>query len=210
MRARGWFGAIGVAVAAFTAAPAWAAWPEFVIEVGNSFGVDGSIEQLQAEDPELGVRVHVEDGGFNVGLSALWPVVERVRFGVRGFVTDVGSIQGDFQDANDPAVSVGTVELAHIDAYGVAWRAEVQGPAWKRVSTFATGDLGLYRLEADQYGEVFGATSKLGWALGAGVTMPVGTRYSLGATARFDRVFDDFTRYWMSAALEWRWRPAGG
>jgi hypothetical protein len=72
------------------------------------------------------------------------------------------------------------------------------------------GDLGIYRFEADERGEVFGAVSRAGWALGGGAELPVGGRHAVGTTVRFDRVFDDFTRYWMSAALQWRWRPGRG
>ena len=204
-----WLGALLLLSAAVEPAPA-ATWPEIALELGSSFGVDGEIESVGGEDLDVDAAIELQDGGISLGLSALWPVLERARFGVRGFMTDVGSLQGHFTDANDPSVSVGTVEVAHVDVYGAAWRLELDGPDWGRLRTFVNGDLGIYRFEADERGEVFGAVTRAGWALGGGAEIPVGAGHAAGLTVRFDRAFDDFTRYWMSAAVEWRWRPGRG
>lgn len=170
--------------------------PEVMAEMGRSFAVDSPVDGV------------FDQGGISAALSALWPVEDRLRFGVSLFADEVGSQFAEVIDeSQNPPVSLGVFDLAHINVYGGAWRLEAIGPPLGRLSTFARGDFGLYRFQADENGDFIAAATKVGWSLGGGAMLPVRENHAVGITFSFDRVFDDLTRDYMSAALAWHWRP---
>ncbi len=170
--------------------------PEVMAELGRSFAVDSPVEGV------------FDQGGISVALSALWPVEDRLRFGVSLFADEMGSQMTELvDDSQNPPVSLGVFDLAHVNVYGGAWRLEAVGPRLRRLSTFARGDFGFYRFRADQNGDDLGGATKVGWGLGGGAMLPVRENHAVGVTLSFDRVFYDDTRDYMSAALAWHWRP---
>ena len=170
--------------------------PEVMVEAGKTFSV---------ESAKSGV---FDQGGFSSALSLLWPVDKYLRMGASGFADDLGSLKTElFDHTQNPPASLGVFDLAHANAYGIAWRMEVIGPRFRRLETFARGDWGAYWYRTDQQGDPITESEKVGWSLGGGVMLPVRDNHAFGVTVAYDRVFSDFTPHFMSANFAWHWRP---
>ena len=170
--------------------------PEVMMELGRTFNVTSA---------KSGV---FDQGGFSSAFSLLWPVEDYLRMGASGFADDLGSLETElFDHTQNPPASLGMFDVAHANAYGIAWRMEVIGPRFLRLETFARGDWGAYWLRTDKQGEPITESEKVGWSLGGGLMLPIRESQAFGVTVAYDRVFSDFTPHFMSANLAWHWRP---
>lgn len=188
MRARARFAAACLAIGLGLCAPAGAgAAPTVLADVGRTLGILGGIDE----------------GGFSLGLSALWPIDERLRFGVVGFADDLGAKIGRLRDPNDGS-DLGAVELEHRSALGGGWRMDAGLPGRWGWEPYASGTWGAYRVADDHRGDRTRTIGSAGFSLAGGVVRPFG-RGSVGAVFRYHRLFNDVAgRYW-TAGAEWRW-----
>ncbi len=149
------------------------------------------------------------DGGLSLGLGAMWRVEETpwalpVRFGVMGFMDDMGSEVGPITTAD--GTPLGSATLGHQAVYGGAFRLDWEpalSPSWR---PYATGTWGYYRVADDVRGEAMGAVSSTGFSLGAGVGRLFTNGHSAGLVVRYHRLFNDVTGRYVSGAVEWGWR----
>jgi hypothetical protein len=170
-------------------APTYARAAEWSIEAGTTWGVQGT----------------PNDGGASASLSVLWPVHDRLSFGVTGYADDLGAQIGQLKDpAGNP---IGAAEEEHRNVWGGGWRLDgFVGEKWGWLTTAST-TWGYYRLQDDHRGQVTQALSSTGFSLGGAVQHRLGRRHSLGAVVRFHRMFNDVAgRYW-NAGLAWSWGP---
>jgi hypothetical protein len=187
------------ALGAATLAPASpaAAWtrPALVAEGGGTFAVLGTLDQ----------------GGLSAALSALWPVdlgfvaPERVRFGVTGFAGDLGASLGPLADPAQPGVDLGTTEVAHRWARGVAWRMDASLPGRWGWTPVATGTWGLYHVTDDHRGAQIGKTESTGFSVGGGLRRALHKNATVGAALRYHRLFNDTAGRYASAGVEYGW-----
>jgi len=155
-----------------------------------------------------------DGGGAALSLSALWPVLERVRFGIQAYADDIGTELVELRDPND-GTPLGTSSDVHRWTYGAAWRAEAD--AWRlgRWKGGVTGALGLWRVEDDRRGETFAAGSAVGFRIGADARRPLGRGREIGVALHYHRLDQNDQTAWRrvdryaSAALELRWAGDG-
>ena len=194
---------IGLAVvvaAGMAAAPVRAgiAPPVFGIEWGRTFAVASDVDGA------------FDQGGFQVGASFLWPWEDRFRFGINVFAADLGDLVErvvviDPTDGSE--FDYGTVEVGHLDSWGVQWRADATGPRLGGIGrSFARLSYGFVRLEADDVGEVVAASSAVQGGIAVGLEREFSSRHALGLSAGATWLSDEFTRHYGTASLEWRWR----
>lgn len=189
-----------VAGAAAVAPPARARVPRPTLELagGRTFAVTG--------EPS--------DGGASLSVSALWPVMDRVRFGLQAYADDIGTEIVELRDPND-GTPLGTSAEMHRWTYGAAWRADVD--AWRagRWKGGVTGALGLWRVEDDRRGETFAAGGAVGFRVGADARRPLGRGREVGLALNYHRLDQNSASAWRrvdryaSAALELRWAGDG-
>jgi hypothetical protein len=172
------------AAATAAAAPAW------VAHGGSTLAVVGT----------------TDEGGVSLGLSALWPVLPRVQFGVMAFADDLGAEIGDLRDPND-GTWIGRAETAHRNTFGAAWRAdaELTRGRWRPL---ASASWGYYRVQDDLRGELADAVSSAGFSLGLGVGRAVSTNHALAVAVRYHRLLNDVAGRYVTASLEWRYAPS--
>src|SRR5438045_570859 len=103
--------ALALATAA-CAAPAGAGprWPDLYINGGGTFAVSG--------DPNK--------GGFESSIAGLWPVDDRLSFGLTVYADDMGSKLAQFTETGPPLTLLGTYESDHRFVYGAGWRLDYE------------------------------------------------------------------------------------
>lgn len=154
-------------------------------------------------------------GGASASIAALWPVMERVRFGVQAYADDIGTEVVELLDPND-GTPLGPVAEMHRWAWGAAWRAEADVWSLGRWKGGASGGFGLWRVEDDQRGATFAAGSAVGFRLGADARRPFGRGREIGLALNYHRLDPNDDSAWRrvdryaSAALELRWTGEGG
>jgi len=187
--------ALAAALALAAPAARAAAGPEMLAGAGGTFAVLG--------EPN--------EGGLSAALSVLWPVdagfedPERVRFGVTGFADDLGTTFGQLVDSAQPTVILGTTEVAHRWAWGVAWRMDASLPGRRGWTPVASGTWGYYHVADDRRGERLAAVESTGFSLAGGVRHAVLKGATMGAMVRYHRLFNDIAGRYASAGLEFGW-----
>lgn len=180
--------ALFAASIAFTAvSPASAGLaPELVAGIGSTGAVAG--------DPG--------GGGATVALSFLWPLEDRFRAGVMGFVDDLGQ-RADRLVAGGK--DLGPVPSLHRQAAGVAWRVEgaLRG---RRYEPFACLTWGLYHATDDVIGARVSSRTSAGLGAGLGIARRLSERHSAGLSLRYQKLTRGVSDQYLSAAFEWRWR----
>jgi hypothetical protein len=183
-------------VTASRPAHAWSR-PEFNFAAGSTFGADGS----------------PGEGGAAASITPMWPVGERVRFGVSLFADDIGTELGQLYDPNDHT-DLGTGALRHRWVWGAAWRGDADIARRGRWAASLSGTWGWSRIEDDSRGAPLTAASAVGVGLGGGVRRSVAPGQTLGLVVRWQRLFAErnasyrrVERY-TSAAVEWGWAGA--
>ncbi len=186
------------ALGAAAARPAHAgAVPVFSFAAGTTLGADSS----------------PAGGGASLTLSPMWPVSDRVRFGVSLFADDIGSDLGDLFDPNDQS-NLGTVSLGHRWTWGAAWRGDVDLARAGRWAASASGTWGWWRVEDDLRGTPVASASSVGAGIGMEVRRSVAPGQTLGLLVRGQRLFaqgnSSYRRvqHYATAALEWNWAGA--
>ena len=189
------------AAAATPATPARAAVsrPDLVLAGGRTFAVTGL----------------PDEGGASFSVAALWPVMERVRFGVQAYADDIGTEIVELTDPND-GTPLGTTASMHRWTYGAAWRAEADAWSLGRWTGGVSGAFGLWRVEDDRFGATFAAGTAVGFRLGADARRPFGRGRDIGVALNYHRLDQNDETAWRrvdryaSAALEFRWTGQGG
>ena len=165
--------------------------PELVGSVGGTFAVLG--------EPS--------EGGASASLAAMWPVTERLSFGVMVHGDDAGSTVDSLRDESGAGLAFGTVQQAHRAAWGVSWRLDAHGASAVRADAVRERDLGRVPRRRRRDAARPSAT----WAPPAGAwpgacAATSGGTSCLGAYARYHRLFNDVEGRFMSAGLEGIWR----
>lgn len=193
--------ALVAAMGAARDAGAWPAVPRPTLELagGSTFAVTG--------EPN--------GGGASFSVAAVWPVLDRVRFGVQAYADDMGSEITDLLDPND-GTPLGTTAKMHRWAWGAAWRAEADAWTLGRWTGGVTGALGLWRVEDDRVGRTYLAGTAVGFRLGADARRTLGRGREIGLALNYHRLDQNDESAWVrvdryaSAALEFRWAGTGG
>jgi len=188
MRARSLLTAVLALTLGATAAVA-AGHPEVVGAVGTTTAVDGALNS----------------GGASVALSLLWPLEERFRFGVMGFADDLG--QQRAQLVAPDGTPLGPIPGYHRATLAAVWRLEAHpsvGGAW---DPYASATWGMYRLSDDLHGDATRTLGSAGFGLGLGCARRIATTHAAGLAVRYQWLMRGDTGKYLSAALEWRWRP---
>ncbi len=146
-------------------------------------------------------------GGLAASLAALWPLEDRLGFGVTAFADDIGTRLGRLRDPNDGS-DLGTTPALHRFAYGIAWRLDARSAVRRGWEPFVSGTWGYYRIQDDRLGSTFDAVSAAGFSLGAGVRRPMRGDSRLGASLRYHRLSSDRVGRYLTASMDWSWRPA--
>ncbi|OGF14463.1 MAG: hypothetical protein A2W00_00035 [Candidatus Eisenbacteria bacterium RBG_16_71_46] len=190
MRARTSLSILGLVVITGLAVPARA---------GNLPRIDASLGRT------VGVLGAIDGGGISASLSALWPVEEGpLSAGAMLFADDLGSELGRLRDPND-GTDLGAVALSHRQAYGGAWRVDLDGPSWRGWRSFGSGTWGYYRIQDDRRGASLGALSSAGFSLGTGARRVLAGTQSVGLAVRYHRLFNDRAGRYVSVAADWFW-----
>jgi hypothetical protein len=145
------------------------------------------------------------EGGLSFAFAALWPVQERLHFGVGLFADDMGSRLGRLSDPND-GTDLGVVALDHRSTVGAAWRLDAVLPSLRAWVPYASGSWGIYHVADDHRGSDAGSIGSTGFSLGGGLRHPFAGRLSLGASVRYHRLFNDRTGRFVTAGVDWGWR----
>jgi hypothetical protein len=145
-------------------------------------------------------------GGASLSLAAMWPVSERLSFGVMVHGDDAGTVVDSLRDASGAGLDYGKIEQSHRAAYGVSWRLDGTAPARFGVTPFASATWGAYRVADDERGHELGHVGSTGWSLAGGLRRDVGPHVGLGVYVRYHRLFNDAEGRFMSAGLEGIWR----
>jgi len=168
--------------------------PDVLIGAGGTFATTGT----------------PEGGGASFSLSPLWPVNDRVRFGLMLFADDIGTTIARLHDPNDGS-DLGAVALSHRWTFGGAWRADADLVTRGRWTAGATGSWGYWRIEDDVRGTTTAAASAIGFTLGANARRALSSGQALGFELRYHQLFSDRgsayrrVEHYASAAIDWRW-----
>ena len=187
-----WSLAAGLAaIAAVGAGPARAARTEVAFDLGHTLAVSG----------EPG------NGGVSFGLSLLWPVEERFRIGVMGFVEDMGE---EVDRLTGPGgEDLGPVGGTHRASAGGVLRAEALWPGHK-VQPLLLATWGMYRIADDVQGTDVAEDLTAGAGVGLGGLYPLNTGHAIGLVVRGQWLMRGESEGYVSAALEYRWGIGGG
>ena len=186
-----WAAAVVAALLLAPAAAAAGSWaPALVGSAGGTFAVLG--------EPN--------EGGASAALAALWPVGERLSFGVMVHGDDAGALVDSLRDDSGTALPVGKVELAHRAAWGVSWRLDASAPPRFGLTPTLSATWGVYRVVDDARGTELRHVGSTGWSVAAGARRGLGSHLDLGAYVRYHRLFNDLEGRFMSAGLEGSWR----
>ena len=167
------------------------AWrPELSASLGGTFGVRGT----------------PNEGGPAGALSALWPVAERLSFGVMLHAHDAGSLVDSLRNAQGHGLPYGKIEQLHRAAWGASWRLDARLPARFGLDPFVSATWGYYRIRDDIRGTKSSEAGSGGLSLAAIVRRSFGRRLSAGAGVRCHWLFNDLEDRFVSATLEGAWR----
>jgi len=183
---------IAFALALALPAASVSARPAVRVESGGTFAVLGDPNQ----------------GGLSAALSLLWPVdpgFGGASFGVTGFADDLGASLGPLTDPAQPGVVLGTTEVSHRWAWGVAWRMDAGLPARMGWTPVATGTWGFYHVADDHRGKVLAEVQSTGFSLGGGLRHAVLKGASMGVMVHYHRLFNDTAGRYASAGVEFGW-----
>lgn len=185
---------MAVAAATMLTLPAAAAagnWrPALIGSAGGTFAVLGT--------PDA--------GGASVSLAAMWPVSERLSFGVMLHGDDAGTVVDSLRDASGAGLPYGKIEQAHRAAWGASWRLDATAPPRFGLTPVASATWGVYRIADDARGDELGHVGSTGWSLAGGLRHEFGPHLGLGAYVRYHRLFNDVEGRFMSVGLEGIWR----
>ncbi len=146
-----------------------------------------------------------DEGGLGLSLSATWPIATRWSLGATVFADDLGAHAETLRDPND-GTPLGTVDTDHRMAWGASWRADRTFAAARGWEPSLSATWGWYRLADDRLGRVTGGESSTGVSVGAGVSRVLRGDFAAGASLRWHRLFNDRSRGWVTAGLDWTWR----
>lgn len=227
--------ALATVLLAAAAVPPAAADVELGLQLGKTFTVGSHAlrwEGNRAGSPLI-YETDPPDGGVALAAAVLWPWEDRFRFGVSVHAVDAGAWvfdEDDWRAVRDVPgdAAFGAVEMGQIDAFGAAWRVDALGPGVGRFGrTFASATYGYYRWKVDRPrgAATFpaAATDSLAWevtdqgtpgaqqsAVGAslalGIERAFGPRHTVGISFSGTGLSSDFTRRYLGAHVEWRWR----
>src|SRR5262249_28134648 len=142
-------------------------------------------------------------------VSLMWPWENRFRFGASLFAADLGYLLDHVvvRDTTDGSVrDYGSIEVGHLDAWGVTWRADALGPRFGPLGRgFASASYGYLRLQADEVGVHVAEANAVGGGLALGIEHSLTPHQTLALLGGVTRLTDEFTRYYGSGSLEWRW-----
>jgi hypothetical protein len=182
--------ACALAVAAAVAAsPALASLPSLRLATGGTLAALGG----------------VNEGGASIGLSALWPLEERLEAGAMLLADDLGSLETRLADPND-GQDLGAAERAHRAVWGAAWRLDARplpGAAWE---PWASGTWGFHYVRDDVRGGTTGRVNSTGFSLALGVRRALRGGVSAAGVVRYHRLFNDRAGRYVTAGVEWGWR----
>jgi len=174
------------------AAPAAAqSRPEVIVAVGGTTAIQGA-----------------QGGGVTAALTLQWPLADHVRFGLTGFLDDLGDRTGRLRDPQGQ--DLGPVSVLHQAAKGAAWRTEAYTAWGRRYEGFATMNWGVYRVRDDVRGTLIRRTNAPGVAVGVGLLRSVTATHALGLEVRYQQLWRGVVQRYLSAAAEWRWRRSEG
>lgn len=145
------------------------------------------------------------EGGPSASLSALWPVADRFSFGVMLHADDAGSQVDSLRDAQGHGLPYGKIEQLHRDAMGASWRGDVRFPARFGVTPALSATWGLYRIRDDVHGTKLRDIGTSGFSVAALARRGFGRHLSMGVSARFHGLFNDFERRFATVSLEGAW-----
>jgi hypothetical protein len=168
--------------------PAWR--PALVGSAGGTFAVLG--------EPA--------DGGASVSLAAMWPVTERLSFGVMVHGDDAGSRVDSLRGESGAGLAFGKIEQIHRAVWGVSWRLDASARPHFGLTPTASATWGAYRVADDARGSDLGHVGSTGWSLAGGLRRDLAPHFTLGAYVRYHRLFNDLEGRFMSAGLEGIWR----
>ena len=197
--------AVALVVMAPDAARAGARSPELSGTLGGTFAVRSGPVVLR-DQPEAPLLKRPDGGGSSASLAVLWPVDERLSFGVMLHLDDAGTVVDSVRDAGGRGLDYGKFEQFHRSAWGASWRLDASGRPWHRVIPRFSATWGYYRIVDDQRGTKQGTVGSTGFSLAPSLRMALGSRFALGVVARYHRLFNDREGRFMSAGLEGSWR----
>jgi hypothetical protein len=146
------------------------------------------------------------EGGASASVAAMWPVTERLSFGVIVHGDDAGSTVDSLRDESGAGLAFGRIQQVHRAAWGVSWRLDATARPRFGLTPVASATWGAYRVADDAAGEALGHVGSTGWSLAGGLRRDLGRHLALGAYARYHRLFNDVEGRFMSAGLEGIWR----
>ena len=164
--------------------------PEVVGSLGGTFAVLGT----------------PSGGGSSVSLALLWPVQRGVRFGVMVHGDDAGSTVDSLRDVHGVGLPYGKIEQFHRAAWGASWRLDLEARSWLGFVPYASGTWGYYRIADDVRGDERDHAGSAGFSLAAGARHALGRHFTMGAYARYHRLFNDLEPRFVSAGFEGSWR----
>lgn len=198
MRAPTLLSAFGLA-AALAVAPAFAAPKDAAAEAPSRAEVSATVGSTAA------ILGDIKERGLAASLSVLWPVEDRLAFGVALLADDLGSNVVELFEPTTGA-SLGLEEARHRAVYGAAWRLDVrprEDLAWR---PYASGTWGWSLVRDDVRGRTLSQLSSTGFTLGAGVRHAVRSSAAVGFALRYHRLLNDRVGRYVSAGMEWSWR----
>jgi hypothetical protein len=188
---RWWMGVAAATMLLIPVAAAAGSWrPALVGSVGGTFAVLGK--------PDA--------GGASVSLAAMWPVAERLSFGVMLHGDDAGTLVDSLRDESGAGLDYGKIEQSHRAAWGVSWRLDAAARPRFGLTPTASATWGVYRVADDARGKDLGHVGSTGWSLAAGLRRDLAAHFALGAYVRYHRLFNDLEGRFVSAGLEGTWR----
>jgi hypothetical protein len=146
-----------------------------------------------------------DEAGLGLSVAAAWPVAPGWRLGAMAFADDLGARAETLRDPND-GTPLGTIDTDHRMAWGASWRADRTFAAARGWEPSLSATWGWYRLADDRLGRPTGGESSTGVSVGAGVSRVLRGDFAAGASLRWHRLFNDRSRGWLTAGLDWTWR----
>jgi hypothetical protein len=147
----------------------------------------------------------VDESGASLGVSALWPLEERLEGGAFLFADDLGSLEGRLADPNS-GEDLGAAERAHRAVWGAAWRLDARplpAAAWE---PWVSGTWGFHFVRDDVRGRTTGRMNSTGFSLAVGVRRALRGGAAAAGVVRYHRLFNDRAGRYLSTGVEWSWR----
>lgn len=181
---------LGIAWAACLAVPA-AAGPELAVGIGAATSSSDVPDAM----------------GFSAWGATTWTLAPRLRFGPMLFVDDQGGGAARLLDPNDGS-DLGATAGDHRTRFGGGWRVDVPFAMGTRWEAVVGGTWMYYRIHDDRLGAVNRAISATGASLGLGMSRAMWGGVRLGGSLRMHRLVDDRQDHYVTATVDWMWRPA--